>query len=94
MPADLAEKTERYERLLTEALDAATVSPPPDTPLADAANEYEEMARSYLADGRHFREEGDPVNALAAFSYGHAWLDAGARIGLFSVPSEGDLFTV
>jgi hypothetical protein len=51
------------------------------------------MARSYLEDGRHFRTEDDPVNALAAFSYGHAWLDAGARVGLFDVPREGHLFT-
>jgi hypothetical protein len=52
------------------------------------------MARSYLEDGRHFREAEDPVNALAAFSYGHAWLDCGARLGLFDVPEEGHLFTV
>ncbi|MFB6139763.1 MAG: DUF357 domain-containing protein [Halosimplex sp.] len=94
MPADLAEKTDRYEGLLAEALDAAEVAPPEGTPMADAAAECEEMARSYLEDGRHFRGDGDPVNALAAFSYGHAWLDAGARIGLFDVPEEGDLFTV
>ena len=94
MPADLAEKTDRYEDLLAEALDAAAVAVPPDSPLADAAAECEEMARSYLDDGRHFRADDDPVNALAAFSYGHAWLDAGARIGLFDVPDEGHLFTV
>jgi hypothetical protein len=94
MPADLAEKTDRYERLLAEALEAAEAVPPADTPLADAAAEYEEMARSYLEDGRHFRADDDPVNALAAFAYGHAWLDAGARIGLFDVPDEGHLFTV
>ena len=94
MPADLAEKTDRYEQLLAEALEAAERTVPEGTPLAEAAAEYEEMARSYLADGRRFREDGDPVNALAAFSYGHAWLDAGARIGLFDVPDEGHLFTV
>ena len=94
MPADLEEKTDRYERLLAEALDVAEFMPAPETPLAAAATEYREMARSYLEDGRHFRESGDPVNALAAFSYGHAWLDAGARIGLFSVPADDDLFTV
>ncbi|WP_255149338.1 DUF357 domain-containing protein [Halorarius halobius] len=94
MPADLAEKTDRYERLLAEALDAATVVPPEGTPLHDGAAECEEMARSYLEDGRHFRENEDLVNALAAFSYGHAWLDAGARLGLFDVPEEGHLFTV
>ncbi|UTF55050.1 DUF357 domain-containing protein [Natronosalvus rutilus] len=94
MPADLEEKTDRYGTLLAEALGAATVAPPEGTPMAEAAAECDEMARSYLEDGRHFREEDDLVNALAAFSYGHAWLDAGARIGLFDVPTEGHLFTV
>jgi len=94
MPADLDEKTDRYERLLAEALDAASVAPPEGTPLAESAAEYREMARSYLDDGRHFRETDDPVNALAAFSYGHAWLDAGARIGLFTVPTDDELLTV
>lgn len=94
MPADLSEKTDRYGELLEAALEAATIAPPDGTPMAEAAAECYEMAESYLADGRHFRAEGDPVNALAAFSYGHAWLDAGARIGLFDVPGEGHLFTV
>jgi hypothetical protein len=94
MPADLEEKTDRYEGLLAEAVDAADVAPPEGTPMHDAALECAEMAESYLEDGRHFRADGDPVNALASFSYGHAWLDAGARIGLFEVPSEGHLFTV
>jgi hypothetical protein len=92
--ADLAEKTERYETLLAEALDAADVAPPDGSPLAEGARDLLEMAASYLEDGRHFRDEDDLVNALAAFSYGHAWLDAGARLGLLEVPSEGDLFTV
>lgn len=92
--ADIAEKTDRYEGLLAEALKKATVAAPGETPLAAAAEDCVEMARSYLKDGRHFRDEGDLVNALAAFSYGHAWLDAGARMGLFEVPEEGDLFTV
>jgi hypothetical protein len=80
--------------LLSEALQAAEVAVPPTTPLGDAASEYHEMAHAYLRDGRHFQTEGDLVNALAAFSYGHAWLDAGARMGLFDVPEEGHLFTI
>lgn len=93
MAADLEEKTNRYERLLADALDAAEVAPPADTPLGEAAAEFEEMAQSYLDDGRHFKAEGDLVNALASFSYGHGWMDAGARIGVFEVPTEGHLFT-
>jgi hypothetical protein len=94
MAADIEEKTDRYERLLAEAVDAAAVAPPADTPMGEAAAECLEMAESYLADGRHFREDDDLVNALASFSYGHAWLDAGARVGLFDVPTDGHLFTV
>jgi hypothetical protein len=92
--ADIVEKTNRYERLLAEALAEATVAPPEGTPMAEAAADCEEMAESYLNDGRHFREEDDLVNALASLSYGHAWLDAGARVGLFNVPTEGHLFTI
>jgi hypothetical protein len=91
MPADLAEKTDRYEALLAEALDAAEIAVPADTPLYEAATDCEAMAAAYLEDGRQFRADDDPVNALAAFSYGHAWLDAGARIGLFSTP-DSELF--
>lgn len=93
MTADLDKKTDRYETLLATALDAAEIAPQEGTPLHEAALEYREMARSYLDDGRHFKTEDDPVNALASFSYGHGWVDAGARIGLFEVPTDSDLFT-
>ena len=93
MAADLEEKTDRYETLLAAALDAAEIAPQEGTPLYEAANEYREMATSYLEDGRHFRAQDDPVNALASFSYGHGWMDAGARIGIFEVPTDGELFT-
>lgn len=94
MTPDLESKTARYETLLDRAMDESTIASPEGTTMYDAAAELREMARSYLEDGRHFRANGDDVNALAAFSYGHAWLDAGARLGLFDVPSEGHLFTV
>ena len=94
MAADLEEKTDRYEELLADALDAAEPADSEATPLEEGATECLEMARSYLEDGRHFREAGDPVNALASFSYGHGWLDAGARLGVLSVPRDGHLFTV
>ncbi|WP_254531089.1 DUF357 domain-containing protein [Natrinema gelatinilyticum] len=94
MSADLEEKTNRYGELLAEALEAATVAPPEGTPMEAAAADCYEMAASYFEDGKHFRDQGDLVNALASFSYGHAWLDAGARVGLFDVPRDGHLFTV
>ena len=93
MPADLEAKTDRYERMLDSALDAAMPVAPEGTPLAAAATDCREMASSYLDDGRHFRASGDLVNALASFSYGYGWLDAAVRIGLFSIPDDTDLFT-
>lgn len=94
MTADLAEKTDRYERMLADALDAAHPVVPEGTPLAAAAGDCREMAASYLDDGRHFRQQDDPVNALAAFSYGYGWLDAGVRMGLFETSADADLFTI
>ena len=38
MSADLEEKTDRYESLLAEALDAAEIVPPDGTPLHEAAD--------------------------------------------------------
>lgn len=86
---ELAAKVDQYERLLAEAIAAASVA---DEPAGGEA--CMEMGRAYLEDGRHFRSEGEPVEALAAFSYGHGWLDAGARLGVLEVPTEGHLFTV
>ena len=94
MAADLDEKTDRYERMLADALDAAEPAAPADTPLGEGAAACREMATSYLEDGRHFRDEDDPVNALACFSYGYGWLDAAVRLGLFAVADEDrHLFT-
>ncbi|KAB1196650.1 MULTISPECIES: DUF357 domain-containing protein [Haloferax] len=94
MPADLQEKTNRYESMLADALDEAVQAVPEETPLGDAAADCLEMAESYLDDGRHFKEADDWVNALASFSYGYGWLDAGVRMGLFDVPDDSHLFTM
>ena len=93
MPAELEEKVDRYERMLADALDLADCAVPEGTPLGEAAADCREMAESYLEDGRHFRENDDPVNALASYSYGYGWLDCGVRLGLFSVPEDSELFT-
>jgi hypothetical protein len=89
--ADLLEKTSRYKRLLKEALDDAKKAPGIDPGLEKVADDFYKMAESYYADGVHFEEAGDPVNALVCFSYGHAWLDAGVRLGAFTVTKK-DLF--
>ncbi len=81
---DVGEKTDRYERLLERALDTVEDADRSDPDTVEVL----EMAESYLEDGRHFLEEDDVANALASFSYGHGWLDAGARMGLYEVETE------
>ena len=86
--AELSEKAPRYGRMLADAVEAVEV-----VDASEEAKEFLEVARSYLEDGEHFLEEGDEVNALAAFSYGHAWLDAGMRMGFYETERE-ELFAV
>jgi uncharacterized protein len=83
MAADLQEKTLRYRGLLKEAIADVQIVAASDARLDRMAEEYMTMAKSYYADGVHFLDTGDPVNALVCFSYGHAWLDAGVRLGVF-----------
>jgi hypothetical protein len=91
MAADLQEKTLRYRGLLNEAIADVQIVATSDARLNQVAEEYMTMARSYYADGVHFLETGDPVNALVCFSYGHAWLDAGVRLGVF-LTTKKELF--
>lgn len=87
MPATLEAKVPQYEQLLQRALEEAT-------PTDEAGEECLSMATAYLDDGRHFVDDDDLVNALAAFAYGHGWLDAGARTGVLAVPEGSELFTM
>jgi len=59
-----------------------------DSERAKQAADFLDMASRYLSDAEHFREQGNYVLALAAVNYAHAWLDAGARIGLFKVKDD------
>ncbi len=81
MESRLREKTEQYEDMLAAALANVRC----DETDRQAAEEVLEMAQAYLADGRYFWQHDDPVNALAAYSYGHGWIDAGIRCGVLSV---------
>ncbi len=91
--AILQEKVKRYEELLHKALNAFEIVVQENSHLKKVAEDYSNMANSYYDDGLHFIEEEDMVNALICFSYGHAWLDAGVKLGVFKVSDE-NLFTI
>ncbi len=80
----LTEKAYRYRKLLSAALSDHDIVPDRSSHLHAVAKDYLVMAESYYKDGVHFLEsDGDYVNALVAFSYGHAFIDAGVRLGVF-----------
>lgn len=78
-------KTEEYESQLAGDLAAAR-----PTEAEARGEECLEMARAYLEDGRHFYRSNDLPNALAAYAYGHGWLDAGVRLGVVIVDNGDD----
>ena len=53
------------------------------------ANDFKDMAQRYFDDAKHFREKGDYVLAFGALNFAHGFLDAGARLGLFSTKTKG-----
>jgi len=89
----LTEKTYRYQRMLTNALDGVVPSPDPETVMYAAASTIHATAKSYLTQGAVHLPD-DLINALVLFSYGYGWLDCGVRAGLFSISGERHLFTI
>lgn len=94
LAAHLDEKTRRYRRMLKSALSAVEAGSDEASPLFSGAEEFCSTARSWYADGVECLDAGDLAGALARFSYGYAWLDAGIRAGLFRITGERDLFAV
>jgi hypothetical protein len=90
----LQEKVHRYERLLSAAIDSAGTGPEEETVMGRASCRFRSIASLFLAWGRIFLEQGRAPNALASFSYGHAWMDAGIRSGLFFAKGSRDLFAL
>lgn len=85
------EKLEKYFKLTSAALKEARKNIAREK--QKEANEIIEMVSNYISDSEYFQDKGDFVNAFAALSYAHGWLDAGVRLGLFDV-NDDRLFTV
>ena len=90
----LTEKTTRYARLLDTARASVVPAPDPETSAHDFASRLIVIVACYATQGTHYQKENSLEDALACFSYGHGWLDAGVRAGLFRITRNRDLFTV
>ncbi len=85
------EKLEKYFKLTSVALEKAKNNIAKGK--EKEANEIIEMVSNYISDSKYFQEKDDFVNAFAALSYAHGWLDAGVRLGIFNVKDD-KLFTI
>jgi len=88
------EKIDHYMDITSRAFEKLKIVAPEPSHMKKIAEDFHRMARSYYADANHFRKEGDYINAFAAVNYAHGWLDAGARLGLFDVDGDNQLFTL
>ncbi len=88
------ERMEKYLDITARALAKIRIAAPDKSYNRRLADSFLEMANCYYADAKHFKECGDYVTAFAAVNYAHAWLDCGARIGLFDVDGDDVLFTL
>lgn len=87
-------KIDRYLDITKRALDKLKVVTPERSFSKRLADDFLNMAMSYYNDAKHFRESGDLVTAFAAVNYAHGWIDCGARIGLWDVGEDDQLFTL
>ncbi len=80
--------------LTKRALGKVKIVSPEKSYARKIAEDFLNMAESYYNDAVHFQGEGNLVNAFACVNYAHGWLDAGARLGLFDVGEDDQLFTL
>ena len=92
--AELESKVSRYRQLTQSALEKISIKAKPDTREHTIAMDYLTMANNYFNDALHFKDQGNLLLALAAFSYAHAWLDVGVRAGILDGKNDDQLFTL
>jgi len=88
------EHLKNYLEKTEKALSILKIHPPKRSIHRKTADDFYTMAKAYFDDAGHFYEQGDLVNAFACVNYSHGWIDAGARLGLFDVGEDDQLFTL
>ncbi len=90
----LCEKVKKYHSLTEEALKKVSIKAERGSREFAIAADFLAMAQNYFNDARHFEEKEKLLLALAAFSYAHAWLDAGVRSKILDGKNDNRLFTL
>lgn len=87
----LEQKLKKYFELTSKALKKVKII---DNENKAQAEDILDLAKRYFEDAKYFKDKGDLVNAYGAVVYAHAFLDIGARLGLFDVGKDNELFMV
>jgi len=90
----LGEKTRRYEQLLNTARTSVECAGEMATIRYHFAGKVLFIAELYATQGTGYLRAGNCEDALACFSYGHGWLDAGVICGYFRIMAHHDIFTL
>ncbi|MFO8050295.1 MAG: DUF357 domain-containing protein [Thermoplasmatota archaeon] len=88
------ERMQKYLETTNRALKKIKIATPPKSHMNKVAHDFLAMAMSYYEDAKAFSTDGNLVLAYGAVNYAHGWLDAGARLGLFDVEEDDELFTL
>jgi len=90
---EIEEKVEKYAELTNRALKEIKLKKKLSEKENAIAQDFLSMAKNYYSDALFFKKEKKLLTSLAAFSYAHAWLDAGVRAGIFEA-TDDQLFTL
>lgn len=85
---------DHYFEVTERAYNIVKISVPQSSHLYPIAKDFLNMAKAYIEDAKYFRSKGDYIRALGSIYYAHGWLDAGARLGIFDVGENHELFTL
>jgi hypothetical protein len=92
--AQLLTRVTRYHAITKQALEKIEMKARKGTREYDIAMDFLSMAKNYFNDAQHFQKNGELLLALAAYSYAHAWMDAGVRAGILDGKEDDRLFTL
>jgi hypothetical protein len=87
-------RLKKYIKITETALGSISVGSDDRSHLHRTAKDVVSMVEDYLSDAKRFFAHGAYVDAFACVNYAHGWLDAGARIGLYKVTKNRELFTI
>ena len=87
-------KIERYLDISKRAMDKISPVSPARSFNKRLTESFSETIDTRYAEAVKLKESGDNTSAFATVNYAHGWIDCGARIGIFDVNGDDQLFTL